>query len=336
MAQALEAPGEHMQQETPDELGCREAHHLHGVALPIIAPAEVDDTVLQGDETFMADSDAMGIAPEVRHYLLGACKGWLGINDPLLLPEGVQPLDKRGGLRQRRCPRGKVELALGEGGMEAIEILPAKDPREGTHGEQELPMPRRKPPVLLGGQGATRDETMHVEMLVQVLPPGMEDHRGPQASAQPAWVTPEGVQRVPRALEEERVEDTGISLGQRIQGVGECKHTVEIRDGQEIGQARLDPPGLGQRLALGAMPIATRMVPGLIRAAVVALQQVPTEGGRPALLDRAHHPELLPSQRMRSAIHVSIGTENVGDFQRLPRVLGRGVPVAHHPRAPSV
>jgi len=108
MAQALKAPGEHMQQEAPDELGGWEGHYLDGVALPIIAPAEVDATVLQSNETLLADGDPMGIAPEVRHHLLRACEGRLRINDPLLPPEGVQPLDKRGGLLQRRCPRGKV------------------------------------------------------------------------------------------------------------------------------------------------------------------------------------------------------------------------------------
>ena len=50
MAQALEAAGEHMQQEAPDELGGWEAHYLDRIALPIIAPAEVDDAVLQGHE----------------------------------------------------------------------------------------------------------------------------------------------------------------------------------------------------------------------------------------------------------------------------------------------
>ena len=120
--------------------------------------------------------------------------------------------------------------------------------------------------------------------------------RGPQVPTQPARVTPEGVERVPRGLEQEGIEDTGIPLRQGIEGVGQGKHTVEIRDGQEVGQARLDPPRLGERLALGAVAIAARMVPGLIRPAVVALQQVPAQGGGPALLDRAHHPELLPSR----------------------------------------
>ena len=51
---------------------------------------------------------------------------------------------------------------------------------------------------------------MHVEMLVQVLAPGMEDHGGPEVSTQPAWVTSEGAQRVPRGLEQEGIEDTGF------------------------------------------------------------------------------------------------------------------------------
>jgi len=78
------------------------------------------------------------------------------------------------------------------------------------------------------------------------------------------------------------------------------------------------------------------MVPGFIRAAVVALEQVPAEGGSPALLDGTHPPELLPGQGMGGALHVAIGTENIGDFQRLPKALGRGVLVAHRTQAPSV
>ena len=134
MAQALEAAGEHMQQEAPDELGGWEGHHLDRIAVPIIAPAEVDDAVLQGHEALMADGNPMRIPPEIRDHLLRPREGRLGIDDPVLLPDGVQPLGKRDGLRQRRCPRGKLQLPVGEGSVEAVEILPAKDPREGPGG----------------------------------------------------------------------------------------------------------------------------------------------------------------------------------------------------------
>lgn len=125
---------------------------------------------------------------------------------------------------------------------------------------------------------------MHVEMLVQVLAPGMQDHGGSDVPAQPARVTPEGVQRVPRGLEQEGRKDTGIPLRQGIEGVRQGKYTVARGDGEEVSQARFDPPRLGSRLTLGAMPIAAGMVPRLIGPTVVALQQAPAEGGSPALL----------------------------------------------------
>jgi len=135
-----------------------------------------------------------------------------------------------------------------------------------------------------------------MEMLIQILSPGMEDHGGSEVPAQPAWVPPKGVQRVPRALEEEGIEDTGIALGHGIEGVGEGKDPMEIRDGQQVGSAGLDPPRRGQGLARGAVAIPTRMVAGLVGSAVVALQQVPASSRGAALLDRAHHAELLPRE----------------------------------------
>ena len=77
--------------------------------------------------------------------------------------------------------------------MEAVEILPAKDPGKGFDWEEELLTPRRNPSILLGRQSTACHETMHVEMLVQVLAPGMQDHGGPEVPTQPAWVPPEGV-----------------------------------------------------------------------------------------------------------------------------------------------
>src|SRR5207249_10490914 len=110
-----------------------------------------------------------------------------------LPPDDVQPLRKRGRLRKWSRPSSKLQLPLGEGVVEAVEIFPAKDPREGSDGEKELPPSRRNPAVFCGGQGAPGHETMHVEMLVEVLPPGMEDERGAQVAPQPARVSPEGV-----------------------------------------------------------------------------------------------------------------------------------------------
>jgi len=188
----------------------------------------MDHAVLQGDEALIAERDPMCIAPEIRDYLLRASKGWFRIDDPVLARQGGQPLPKPGGLCERRRPRRKGQPLLGERVVEPVEILLAKDPREGFDWEEELSTPRRNPPVLLRGQSAAGHEAMYMEMLIQILPPGMEDHGGSDVPTQPARVLPKGVQRVPRALEEEGIEDMGIALGHRIEEVGEGKDTVKI------------------------------------------------------------------------------------------------------------
>jgi hypothetical protein len=156
VAQALQALGEDRQQEAPHALRGGQCPHLDGIALAIIAPAERDHAVLQGHEARMTDRDALRVAAEIRHHLLRPCEGWLGIADPVLPPHGLPPARKRGRLCQWGCPHGTVSLPVGEGVVEAIEILPAKDPREGADGEEELATRRRHPPVLLSGEGATR------------------------------------------------------------------------------------------------------------------------------------------------------------------------------------
>ena len=211
VAQALEASREDMQQEAPDELGHREDHHLDSIALPVIAPAEMHHVVLDGHETLIADRNPMRIAPEIRHHLLGASKGWLSIDDPVLAPQGVQPRPQRG-WRTPAPSRCKGQLPLGEGGVEPVEILPAKDPCEGFDWEEELP-PRGNPPVLLGGQGAAGHETMHVEMLVQVCPQVWRTMVAPRSPPSQRGSRPRCAACVPRGLEEEGIEDTGIALG---------------------------------------------------------------------------------------------------------------------------
>ena len=85
----------------------------------------MDDAVLHSDETLMADGNPMGIAPEVRHHLLGACEGRLCIDDPLLPPEVSSHWPNVVGSSSDAVPAANWS-ALGEGGVEAIEILPRK------------------------------------------------------------------------------------------------------------------------------------------------------------------------------------------------------------------
>jgi hypothetical protein len=77
------------------------------------------------------------------------------------------------------------------------------------------------------------------------------------------------------------------------------------------------------------------MVAGLIGSAVVTLQQVPAQRRGAALLDRAHHAELLPREGVGGPIRLPSGAENVRDLEGLAWWSGSGVLAAQSTWAPS-
>ena len=60
--------------------------------------------------------------------------------------------------------------------------------------------------------------------------------------------------------EEQRVEDAGIALGERVQGVGQREYDVEILDGEQFGAAGGKPALFGEGLALRAVAVAAGIV----------------------------------------------------------------------------
>ena len=62
------------------------------------------------------------------------------------------------------------------GGGEQIEILAAKDLRQGTDGEQEAFVPRGEPPFPVRAQAAVGDDAVGMDVLPEVLAPGVQHH----------------------------------------------------------------------------------------------------------------------------------------------------------------
>ena len=65
VADSDETAGQHVEQESPHEVGRRKGQLLARISTPSIAIAEGDLTVFEGDEAFVADGDAMGVATQV-------------------------------------------------------------------------------------------------------------------------------------------------------------------------------------------------------------------------------------------------------------------------------
>ena len=53
----------------------------------IVSPAEGDAIIGEGHEAVVGKGDAMGVAGQVVENLFGTAEGWLGVDDPVLLPK---------------------------------------------------------------------------------------------------------------------------------------------------------------------------------------------------------------------------------------------------------
>src|SRR6202161_3506747 len=82
VANAMEAVGQGVEQEAPDELVGLQTHGLDGAAVAIVLPGKGDMTVIAVLDAAVGDGDAMGVAPEIGEDLRGPAKRLLGVNDP--------------------------------------------------------------------------------------------------------------------------------------------------------------------------------------------------------------------------------------------------------------
>jgi hypothetical protein len=120
------AAREHVQEKSLDEGRRLEGEECLGTVALSIAIAKGHKTLLEGDQPFVPDGDAMGVSAQVPKHLRGARHGRLAVHHPLLacrLP--YQPMSKR-------CAH-----ARGSGlqrPVEAVEELASEDPGQDPHG----------------------------------------------------------------------------------------------------------------------------------------------------------------------------------------------------------
>ena len=136
-------------------------------------------------------------------------------------------------------------MGVGEG----VEILATEDLRQRGGGEEGSAPRRSQPALAVGAQGAVGDDTVDMDVLPQILPPGVEHHSDAELAAEPPGVAAELEQGLRGGVEQQPVDEGGIALGDGIELVGQGEHDVPVADVEEVGALALDPPGLRERLA---------------------------------------------------------------------------------------
>lgn len=161
---------------------------------------------------------------------------------------------------------------------------------------------------------------MQVRVRLQPLPPGVQHREEADLGAEVAGIGGDPPQRLGGGLEEQAIDGTLVLERQRREPIGQGEDDVEVLDGQELVEALLQPPLLGQRLALRTVPVAAGVVGVAQLAAAIADLEVAPEHGRAAGLDRPHDAVLLG--RHHRTVSVTVGRtvepEDVGHLPRWP------------------
>ena len=163
---------------------------------------------------------------------------------------------------------------------------------------------------------------MHVRVVRQRRTPGVQHQRGADARAQLLRIGGDGLQHLSGHVEQQAVDVGLVLIRQVSDGRGQREDHMVILHRQQIGLAGIEP-ALGRRaLALGAVPIAARVVGHLVSATTLAAQDMAAQRRRAALGDGRHHLEL--SQAQMTAPSLAPGgtmlTEDVSDLQGGPPI----------------
>ena len=147
------------------------------------------------------------------------------------------------------------QLAGPKGLVEGFEEQTAE--QAGQHADrQEEARSAAHPALAVGRQPAAGHDAVQVGMVLQGLTPGVQHRDEADLGAEVSRVGRDGAQRRGRAAEQDVVDGALVLQGDRGDGFGEGEDDVEVRHGQQVGLAGLQPQGAGQRLALGTVAVS--------------------------------------------------------------------------------
>jgi len=236
MPDAHEAQGDKMEQKAPEKLVGLQRHDLLPMPLATVAIGEADVAVTDIDQTVVGNGDAVRVTAEILQNLLGAGPRRLGIDDPLVSIE----LIKVGGEALRGPELGHLgcerESPGGRQPVKGLEELGAEDGAQRLDWEEEAWM-RRNPLGAVGYQGPTGDQAMDMEVGIEELIPRVQEHRRGHLATE--MLAPALQERLAGRLKQERQQGPFVAQDERVEGMGEGKHRVKIRHGQEFSSAVL-------------------------------------------------------------------------------------------------
>jgi len=114
------------------------------------------------------------VAAEVLEEVLGRAERLFGVDVPRFFSQSFEQQAKIGSISQGSGFAWEDKLLLIEGLLEKVEELTAEDDAEGFDTEEEV-FAGGDPTSLIERQSTGRDKAVEVEVVLELLVPGMQD-----------------------------------------------------------------------------------------------------------------------------------------------------------------
>src|ERR1700678_4525329 len=219
-----QAGGQDMEQEAADELDSFEARDAAAVAMPGVPPAEAHLSVFEAEQPCVGDGDAMRVAGQILQHMFRSSEGRLGVDHPLCSAQGAKQSVKCAWRCQFGQLAGEAEFAAPVALLEEGEQLAAEHAAEHTHREEETASSAWDPTGVIESKSAGGNEAMQVWMMSQVLRPGVQHSKHPDARTEMAWIGGNLQQRLGCCAKQQAIEQTLVP---------ECERRPLLRHGED-------------------------------------------------------------------------------------------------------
>jgi hypothetical protein len=203
---AMEATRQYVEEEAAYEFGDRDPHDfgLVNAVFPIVLPAEADMGLVEIEQATVGDRDTMGVAREIGQDLLRTSEGLFRIDDPFGHARGSES----GCKLLRVVEADKIGEELQFTGFECccqtLEKQLLEHARQHANGKKRS-RPAGHPTLAVRRNAATRNDTVHVRMMMKVLPPCVQHCGEADVGSKMPGIGGNGGESLGRGLEEQSI-----------------------------------------------------------------------------------------------------------------------------------
>ena len=162
-----------MQQEAADKLFLAEGDLPFGITGLFSPCGKGDFCPGCGQDPVVGDGDPVGVAPQILDGIAETMKGFFDVRAPVLF---IKPVFERflgGRIAQGFAGGREKKFPLPVQGIQKGEVFPFELIPENPDRDKKLT--RSLPDPVVRSESGAGDDTMHVDMVIQFLVPGVED-----------------------------------------------------------------------------------------------------------------------------------------------------------------